>query len=161
VAPLSRALTALGSGDAGPFSSDETFEQYSAFIASSVEACEFETASIEAGDYWFEGVPEELSSGSVAVRLTNTSTREMHEFVVFRKTDPEQPAEEILAMDESAMDGAMTFVGVAFASPGEAGTGLISFEEGAYMAVCFVPIGGDDGGPPHFTAGQIAEFTVA
>ena len=161
IAPLTDTVEALAAGDPEPFSADETFEQYNVFLGSSVDACPFEKTSVEAGDYWFKGVPETLTAGTVALQFTNTSDDEDHEFVLFKKNDPAQSAEEILALDESEMEGAITFAGVAWASPGEKGTGLVSVEPGSYLALCFVPIGGADDAAPHFTAGQVAELTVS
>jgi hypothetical protein len=159
VAPLNDVMEALEEGDDAPFHADETFVQYTELIDGSLDVCDFETASIEAGDYWFEGIPDDLGRGTVAVRLTNASDVEMHEFVVFRKNDADQSADDILAMDDAAMEEAITFAGATFAPPGETGAGLMEFDSGSYLAVCFIPVGGEDG-PPHFTAGQVAEFTV-
>lgn len=160
IRPLDEAIEALEKGDPEPFNADETFEQYTALISSSLEVCDFETASVEAGDYWFEGLSDQVDAGTVAVQLTNSSDSEMHEFVVFKKNDPAQSTDEILTMDEEAMEAAITFAGATFAPPGESAAGLMEFEPGSYMAVCFVPIGGEDG-DPHFTAGQVAEFTAS
>lgn len=33
-------------------------------------------------------------------------------------------------------------------------------DPGSYIAVCFIPIGGGEEGPPHFTGGMVAEFDV-
>jgi hypothetical protein len=159
VAPLDAVMVALEDGDAGPFNAEETFVQYTELIDGSIDECDFETASVEAGDFYFEGIPDDLSQGTVAVRLTNVAEVEVHEFVVFRKNDPAQPADEILAMDDAAMEEVITFAGATFALPGETGAGLMEFSSGSYLAVCFIPVGGEDG-PPHFTAGQLAEFTV-
>jgi hypothetical protein len=159
VAPLDAVMVALEDGDAGPFNAEETFVQYTELIDASIDECSFETASVEAGDYYFEGIPDDLSQGTVAVRLTNVADVEVHELVVFRKSDPAQSAEEILDMDEAAMESAVTFSGATFALPGATGAGLMEFSSGSYLAVCFIPVGGEDG-PPHFTAGQLAEFTV-
>jgi hypothetical protein len=160
LAPVSAAIEALEGGDAEPFNADETFMQYTVLVSNSLEVCDFETISVEAGDYWFEGIPDDMSAGTVAVRFTNSAESEMHEFVVFRKHDPTQAALDILDMMEED-DEAVTFIGAAFAPAGETSAGLMEFEAGSYFAVCFIPIGGVEGGAPHFTAGQITEFSVS
>jgi hypothetical protein len=158
---LDGSIEALREGDGEPFNSEETFVAYTVLVGKSIELCEFETASVDAGDYWFKGLPDELTAGTIAVQLTNASDKEPHEFVVFKKNDPAQSAEDILEMDEAAMEEAITFAGATFAPPGETGAGLLELESGSYFAVCFIPIGGVDDAAPHFTAGQIAEFGVS
>jgi hypothetical protein len=63
-------------------------------------------------------------------------------------------------MDEEAMEQAVRFAGATFAPPGGSAAGLMDLDPGSYLAVCFIPIGGEDG-DPHFTAGQVAEFTAS
>ena len=61
----------------------------------------------------------------------------------------------------------------AFAFPGSSDSRIIELEAGEYLAVCFIPVGltpevaeaAESGGeepqgPPHFTQGMRAEFTV-
>jgi hypothetical protein len=38
---------------------------------------------------------------------------------------------------------------------------MLDLEPGRYAAVCFIPIGGGEDGPPHFTGGMVAELEVA
>lgn len=159
IAPLTDVFVALGEGDAKPFDSMEAFEGYSGLVTDWSTACRYTTVDVEAGDYWFKGFEEPIEAGTVGFVITNISESEMHEVVMFKKNDPEQSAEEILALEESEMETAVTFVAAGFASPGGTGSALAELDAGAYTAVCFVPIGGEDG-PPHFTAGQVAEFTV-
>ena len=48
----------------------------------------------------------------------------------------------------------------AFAPPGEGGSTLAELSAGDYAMICFIPVGGGEDGPPHFTQGMIHEFTV-
>ncbi len=80
--------------------------------------------------------------------------------VVFKKNDPNQSTEELFALPEEEAMGLITFAGFAFASPGESSSSLLTLESGAYTMVCFIPVGGEEDGPPHFTQGMTAEFTV-
>lgn len=52
------------------------------------------------------------------------------------------------------------FVTATFAEPGDEGSALVTLEPGDYAMVCFVPVGGGEDGPPHFTEGMLHEFTV-
>jgi hypothetical protein len=125
------------------------------------EGCGFDTADVTAVDYGFEGVPESVPAGTVSFSLTNDGTED-HEMVLFRKADGEtRPIEELLALDEAEAEEAMTFTTVGFASPGATGYVATDLEAGQYAMVCFIPVGGAEDGPPHFTEGMVSEFEVA
>lgn len=157
---LDPAIQGLLEGDAEAFNADETFETYSGMLDKAIPSCDFETVSVRGVDYAFEGVPETLPAGTVAVEFENASEEEEHEMVVFKKNDPNQSTEELFALPEEEAMGMITFAGFAFASPGESSTSLLNLEAGSYTVVCFVPVGGEENGPPHFTQGMTAEFTV-
>lgn len=174
VETLTGVLEQVAEGDGEAFQSDETFATYGTVLEGAVEECDFETTSVTGVNYAFEGVPATLPSGTVAVEFTNEATDEMHEFIAFRKNNPDQPTDEILSLPEEEGEQAITFAGAAFAPPGESSTTLVTLEPGSYVAVCFIPVGADPdappgppeegeepvGGPPHFTQGMVAEFTV-
>ena len=54
--------------------------------------------------------------------------------------------------------------GAAFAAPDESDTTFMRLEAGRYGGACFIPQGTthdtEGSGPPHFTLGMFAEFTV-
>ena len=156
---LDAGMVSLAEGDAEMFSADETFQTYQEMVGKVIPSCDFETASVTGVDYAFEGVPETLPAGTVAVEFTNASEEEQHEMVVFKKNDPEMSVEELLEMPEEEAQSKITFAGAAFAMPGEEAATLLELEAGEYTMVCFVPVGGEDG-PPHFTEGMLAEFSV-
>jgi len=123
-------------------------------------------------DYAYEDLPAEIAAGST-IGLVNDSDVEAHELVVFRLPDDEtRPVEEVWPTFEPT--GPPTLVSVA--APGEPGSVFVGdgtvTEPGRYIAICFLPIGGDpveilqgDGppesdDPPHATEGMVAEFTV-
>lgn len=154
-------LDDLVAGDAEAFSADATFETYSTVMSATVAECDFETISATAVDYAFEGVPETVSAGTVALELTNDSEMEVHEMVIFKKAEGEtRSAEEILADPASQEEGPGEFAGAVFAEPGATGSGLAQLTPGEYIAVCFVPTGGDEEADPHFMHGMFAELTV-
>ena len=80
----------------------------------------------------------------------------------------------MLALPEDQIETKVTGVGHATATPDQPGGGLMTFEPGRYVAVCFIPVGstpeamadmemsGDEPqGEPHAAEGMVAEFTVA
>jgi hypothetical protein len=159
---LGAAVDALVEGDATAFNADATFEQYLGFVDASVDVCGFPTTEVTAIDYAYEGVPESLPAGTQAIAFANASETEEHEFVVFRKADGEtRSAEELLNDPAAQEEGPGEFVGVAFAPPGDAFSSLLTLDAGDYIAVCFVPVGGAEEAPPHFTQGMFVEFSVS
>ena len=160
---IASVIDDLTQGDATAFNEDATFEKYLALTNGVVDECSFEEATVTAVDYEFQNVPEDLSAGTQAITLDNQSEAdEEHEFVIFRKADGEtRSAEELLNDPAAAEEGPGEFVGVAFAPPGESASSLIELEAGDYIAACFVPLGGDESSPPHFTQGMFTEFSVA
>jgi hypothetical protein len=160
---LGTAIDALLDGDQTAFNADATFEQYIGLVDASVDACGFPTTDVTAVDYAFEGVPETLPSGPQAIAFSNTSEGgEEHEFAVFRQADGEtRSAEEVLNDPATEEEGPGQFVGAAFAPPGEEFSTLLELDPGNYIAVCFVPVGGAEEAPPHFTQGMFTEFSVS
>ena len=157
---LDATMVALSEGDAETFGADQTFQTYQEMVGKAVPSCDFESVSVEAVDYAFEGVPETLPAGTVAVDFTNSSEEEQHEMVVFKKNDPDLTVEELMEMPEEEAETKITFAGAAFAEPGGEAATLLELEAGEYTMVCFVPVGGAEEGPPHFTEGMVAEFSV-
>jgi hypothetical protein len=112
-------------------------------------------------DYAFEGVPETIPAGTVAFDFTNASETEEHEMIVFRKADGVTLSfEEIIQLPEEESEDKVVFASAAFAPPGGEGSTLASLDAGEYAMVCFIPVGGAEDGPPHFTQGMISTFTV-
>lgn len=148
-------------GDAEAFSSDATFEEYTAFVDAAIGECEFETVAVEGVDYAFEGVPETIEAGTVAFDFTNGSDAEEHEMLIIRKADGvAQSFEEILQLSEEESQSLVEFKAAAFAPPGESSGTLAELTAGDYAMICFIPVGGGEDGPPHFTEGMFTEFTV-
>lgn len=169
---LQGALDDLAAGDPAAFGSDETFERYSGVVSATVPECGFETVAVTGVDYAFEGLPETISAGTVALEFENaTEAGEMHEIALFKKAEGEtRSAEEIMNDPAAEEEGPGEFAGVSFAPPGVTSIGLTELTPGEYIAVCFIPTGSGEideeqaeegaGGPPHFTQGMLAEFTV-
>jgi hypothetical protein len=157
---LNDSLTPLADGDATAFNADSTFETFNQFVAAAVEACDFASVEVTASDYAFEA-PSTIDAGDVSFALSNTSAAEDHEMVIMRKAaGVDLSFEEVLALPEDEGESKAEFVGFAMAPPGESGSSLAALEPGSYALVCFLPVGGAEDGPPHFTQGMLHEFTV-
>ena len=152
------AIDAALAGDEA--AEDQAFGAYGEMTAAVHTGCGFETADVTAVDYAFEGLPEEMPAGQVSIAMTNEGDEE-HEMVLFRRNDGEtRGIEELLELPEAEAEEAVTFSGVTFAPPGETGYLATELEPGTYFSVCFIPVGGAEDGPPHFTEGMAAQFEV-
>lgn len=166
------ARSVLETGDFALFESEEFVAADEAVDGYMVDECGFETIEVTAIDYGFENVPESMDAGTVAVEFTNDGT-EAHELAVMRINDGvTESLDELLALPEEEVGSKVTFVGGDFAMPGGSATTFLDLDPGQYAFICFVPVGATpenlpalesgefEGGPPHFTQGMVAQFTV-
>ncbi|WP_116452842.1 hypothetical protein [Blastococcus litoris] len=126
--------------------------------------CGYEQVEATGVDYEYEGLPDTIPGGVVAITFTNEG-EEMHEIGLARiNDDVTMPVEEVLAQPEEQVFSMIQLAGVTFAMPGESETTFLRMEPGRYGAACFIPQGTthdhEGEGPPHFTLGMFAEFTV-
>ena len=138
------------------------------------ELCDWSSADVEAVDYGFEGLESSYDAGALQVAFTNGG-EEMHEFLVLRKKDGvEESFEELFQLPDEEGQQKVDMVGATFAPPGDDAATVLELTPGDYAAVCFVPVGStpeaveaaesggtDIDGPPHFTEGMVAEFSVS
>jgi hypothetical protein len=144
-----------------PFEVDGFLDAYGAYADARVVECGYSTVEVAGVDYAFEGVPESIAAGPTAFVFTNEAPEEFHEIGVFRINDDEtRSVEEILQLPEEEQMELATPVTFAFAPPGGSFTAFADLESGRYAALCFIPVGGGEDGPPHFTEGMFAEFQV-
>lgn len=146
------------------------------------------TVTIGVRDYAFDGVPIRITAGT-PIAITNTSATESHELTAFRLPDGEtRSLRELQALPPDQL-GAL-FPGAPalalVAKPGANGELVLGDgsldEPGRHLLVCFIPMGAKPdevvaamklaaadpaagppqitGGPPHLTAGMIAEIEV-
>lgn len=126
--------------------------------------------SVTGIDYEFQGVPDTVTAGILALDFTNEGS-EVHEMVVFRISDGvTESIGELLDLPEEEVGQKIQFVGSAFAEPGSGAVGFVELSAGNYAIVCFIPVGATNAealesgelgeSPPHFTQGMVAEFTV-
>jgi hypothetical protein len=76
--------------------------------------------------------------------------------------DVAEPFADILKLPEKeAMTKGKHVGGTFVAETGDEDYFVVNLTPGRYGVACFVPVGGKEDGPPHFTRGMLAEFTVA
>ena len=126
--------------------------------------CGYEQLEATGVDFEYEGLPDTVPGGVVAVTFSNEG-EEVHEIGIARiNDDVTMPVEEVLAQPEEQVFSMIQLTGVTFAAPGQSETTFLRMEPGRYGAACFVPEGTthdtEGSGPPHFTLGMVAEFTV-
>ena len=117
-----------------------------------------------ASNYEYEGIPDTVPSGVVAITFTNEGD-ELHEIGVARiNDDVTSRSRNCSPCRRSRSSSMIEFKGAAFAAPGESDTVFMRLEPGRYGAACFIPQGTthdtEGSGPPHFTLGMFAEFTA-
>ena len=147
--------------------SDELLGLYGDAIAWAGESCDgVETIDVQAMDYHFEGIPEQLSTGYHVVNFENAGT-EMHEMLTIRINDGvTESVEELINLPEEEVESKITMINAEFAPPGGTDVGSWNLTQpGNYAVLCFIPVGSageaEGEGPPHFTQGMIHEFTVS
>lgn len=126
-----------------------------------LENCGWGKAEVVGEDYEYEGLPDESEAGPVSFDLSNEG-KEPHEMVIFRiKDGVEESFDELLALPEEQSQSKIEFAGVVEpVDPGGKDYSVANLTEGRYGVVCFIPIGGGEEGPPHFTQGMKGEIEV-
>lgn len=165
-AVIGETYTAMAEGgDPSAFGEPEFVEAAAAVADAYFAGCDpSEVLEVSGIDYGFEGIPDEIDAGRVAIRFTNDTTHdEAHEMVLFRRNDGvDDPIEDLLALPEEEIFSKVAMAGVVFAdAPGSEATTMLDLEPGSYVALCFIPTGGGEDGPPHFISGMVAEFDAA
>lgn len=159
-------------GESGPF--EEAGETIGRLTAAAAASCGWDSSSVTATEYAFAGVESSYSAGAVQITLSNEG-KEQHEFVAFKKKDGvTESFDEIFDLPEEEAEQKVDFAGATEASPGEEGSTVLDLQAGEYVAVCFIPVGATPEaaeqaetsgkeleGPPHFTQGMKAEFSVS
>jgi len=154
----------LSTGDDSLFESAEFTDADAAIDEYMLAECGYEQLEATGVDYEYEGLPDTIQSGVVAITFHNEG-EESHEIGLARiNDDVTMSVEELLQLPEGEADTMITFAGAAFAEPGASDTTFLRLDPGRYGAVCFIPEGtthdAEGSGPPHFTLGMFAEFTA-
>ncbi|RZU31441.1 hypothetical protein [Blastococcus saxobsidens] len=153
---------ALSTGDMAPMEGAEFMAADDAIDEYMLAECGYEQIEVTGVDYEYEGVPDSVPSGVVAVTFRNEG-EELHEIGIVRiDDDVDMPLAELAALPPEQSESMVQFAGAAFAAPGESDTVFLRMEPGRYGAGCFVPQGttpeAEGSGPPHLTLGMLAEF---
>lgn len=131
------------------------------------DECGFETVTVTAREYEFQGIPETLRTGTIVFELRNEGL-EVHEMAFGRiKGDASLEALLELPENERARLNRIQELGLrALAAPGESDVALVTFTRpGRYVVADFVPVGttsveADSDGAPHTDEGMFAELRV-
>jgi len=144
------------------------------------EPAEGDVVEVTAVEYGFEGLPEEVPTGT-KLSLVNDG-QEPHELVAMRIPDSEtRPVSELVTLPEDQLmavfGGQPEPATVILSAHGQTdtpgavvGDGTLT-EPGRYAIVCFLPVGSDDSilesegppegdAPPHVSQGMFAELIV-
>jgi hypothetical protein len=163
---------ALESGDPSIFEQDEFRQADRAVDEFVVDNCDYPFLEVQAVEYAFEGVPATVQSGILAIDFSNSGA-EVHEMALMRlNDDTTETVEELLQLPEGEALPKVTPAGHAFAFPETGDITFVDLQPGEYFVACFIPVGttpdkieelesgGEPGGPPHFTEGMVAKFSV-
>ena len=134
-----------------------------------LENCGWGSSEVEGLDYAYKGVAD-AGAGLHSFDFENTG-KEFHMLGIVRKKDGTTESwDELLALPEDQSEAKTEFIGEVSVNPGHRDYFVADLEPGEYLAVCFIPVGSTEeahesgqepDGPPHFTKGMKAEFTVS
>lgn len=158
-----RGLSASFEGDESAMADPEFVDASTAIGDAVFDGCESEAQlDVEGIDFGFEGIPETVPEGRVALHFTNaTQMDEAHEVFIARKADGvTESLDELLALPEDEAFSKLIPTAVAFSdiAGGEA-TSLVDLEAGDYVAFCMIPT--NDDGTPHAMKGMATSFVVS
>ena len=154
-------------GDFSVFETPEVAAASDTVHAYDLDTCGWTSVAVDAADYSFSGLPDEMDAGVVSFDLTNGGA-EVHEMILLRKNDGvTETFDELLALPEEEAMEKVTMIGIAGPVPsGESEYAVVDLAAGDYVATCFIPVGtvSFDGpppeGPPHMMQGMVHELTV-
>lgn len=118
-----------------------------------------EVVPVTGVDFAFEGVPDTVASGPVALEFTNEG-ESVHEMALFSLGDKsvDQVISDTEAAFEDGNEDSIEDLGYAFTPPGaEPRYVNAELEPGEYVLICFIP--GPEG-KPHYELGMQQTFTV-
>ncbi|MGH9156458.1 MAG: hypothetical protein ACRD1K_11635 [Acidimicrobiales bacterium] len=174
---LVAAITEVAStGDfEGVFDRPAVTAAYTSSHRYDLATCGWRKVDVTAVDYGFQGVPATVAAGTTSFDLKNAG-KEHHELALLKKKDGvTETFDQIFELPEEQGMTKVSFKGSDDGLPGETGLYVVeNLDKGSYAIVCFLPVGSTPEaekaakasgkelqGPPHFTRGMKAEFTVA
>jgi hypothetical protein len=134
-------------------------------------SCGYTQLDVTGIEYEFQGLPQTLPPGPVAIRFTDTGA-ELHELVIGRlKTN--DSLRKVLGMSEKQQERKVENIAGTLVKQGETSYVIADLSTpGRYGVVCFLPVGSTSekkaeeaehehgGGTPHWRKGMRAEITV-
>jgi hypothetical protein len=162
---LGLARQGAATGDAGTLSSPQLMAADRNVDGYMLRECGYRQITITATDQAYQGLAGPVPAGTVAVTLRNQG-HDAHQAVISRAADGvTQPYSEILTLPLDQQLKMASPLGLVQADPGGTDTVFLRLTPGRHGAVDFLPqgttsIGMPGSGPPHFTLGLLAEFTV-
>lgn len=145
------------------FGSPKARESLRAIDAYTFANCGFAQIDVTAQDLAYEGIPAAISSGTVALRLTDLASDQPHEIVVYKIAPgvdtTDLPA--LLALPPKKAAKVLEFRQYVRAEPDDFGVSIAPLEPGTYVGACFLPLGGKRGAQPNYTEGMYATFRVS
>lgn len=141
-------------GDPSALESPSAVEARTTVFQTVHEDCDVERVDVQAVDWAFANVPDEIHSGRVSFAVDYAGADE-HEMVVFRRNDGvTESLDELMELPGDEMMGKVTMTGVTWGSPGSHSYLPADLEPGTYFLLCFLPQHGDEDGMPHFMVGM-------
>ena len=135
-----------------------------------LENCGWGRTDVKGLDYSFQGIPKEIDAGIHSFEFANAGKEEHMMAIIKKKEGTTETFDQLLELPEDQAEAKTEFLGETSAGPGEDEYLIVDLTEGEYIAICFFPVGStpeahesgqEVDGPPHFTRGMKAEFTVA
>ena len=149
---------------------DPTFEQnLSAIDQYRYNSCGYTQLDVTGVEYEFQGLPNTLPAGNVAIRFTDTGA-ELHELAIFRAKSKDS-VRKILGLSEKEQRKKIEEIGGTFTMPGQTSYTVVDLAKpGRYGVVCFLPVGSTSveaaeeaekkHAKPHWKEGMVATITV-
>lgn len=165
--------TIAKTGDFNAFEAPDVQAASDRVHAFDLKNCGWGQADVTGFDYTYEGVRASYEAGPVSFEFANKG-KELHEIILLKKkADTTESFDALLALPQEQAQAKVDTAGSTFAAPGDGDFFVADLEKGAYLVVCFIPVGltpevadaaekggPEPDGPPHFTQGMKAEFSV-
>lgn len=151
---LEGAQAVADDGNPEALFSEEGMQAQTNIGAFAHDDCDGTKVDVEATEYAFDGIDDELPAGRTSFKFVNNGTEE-HELIVLRRNDDSEATwDDLAAGGPEAMFAEAAFTGVVFAPPSATSYAALDLEPGTYFMVCTIPVGGEEGGDPHLAHGM-------
>lgn len=184
--PVERLIASMEADMEAAFESEELATAETAADEYAADHCGDTTLEVEAVNFAFVGIPDEIDAGRVVFDMTNhTQTDEFHEALVLRKADAlDGSAHDLLVAgfgptmsvaDLDALEDSFELYGFGWLEPSDISDGrdvfVVDLDPGEYIVACLLPVdsaelldvyasGGEVEAPRHVNQGMFAEITV-